>query len=160
MTDGKMTTVRSFAERMLVLLLRASAVLLLTAALAAVMPFAWMDAIHGWLGLGRLPDQPIVGYLTRSLSLLYAMHGALLWYLSCDVRQWRPFIQFLALVSVVFGASLTVLDVAVGLPLPWILGEGPGVIVSGLLMLGLAARVRPTADATSKPELLTKEKVG
>ena len=51
-------------EKALVLLLRLSAVLLLTAIVPAVMPFAWMKSIHRLLGMGELPEGPIIGYLT------------------------------------------------------------------------------------------------
>ncbi len=41
---------------------------MLTALGAVVMPFDWMNVIHRQAGLGELPDVPIVGYLTRSIS--------------------------------------------------------------------------------------------
>ena len=50
-------------ERVLVVLMRISAVVLLTALVPTVMPFAWMKEIHRWLGMGELPEGPIVGYL-------------------------------------------------------------------------------------------------
>ena len=31
-----------------------------------MVPYSWMDAIHQGLGMGKLPDAPIVGYLVRS----------------------------------------------------------------------------------------------
>jgi pseudouridine-5'-phosphate glycosidase len=60
------------SEKALVILLRASAVLLLTAVIPVVMPFVWMKDIHRQLGMGELPEGPIIGYLTRSLSAMYA----------------------------------------------------------------------------------------
>ena len=53
-------------ERTLVLLLRLDAILLLTALFFSIMPFEWMKDIHRFLRMGELPDQPIMGYLTRS----------------------------------------------------------------------------------------------
>jgi len=125
----------------LVVLLRASAVLLLTAVIPAVMPFAWMDEIHRQLGMGDLPRGPIMGYLTRSLSAMYAMHGALVFYVSLDVRRYLPVIKCLAVLAVIFGTGLIVLDVMVGMPWFWILGEGPFVIVLGGVLLWLAYRI-------------------
>jgi hypothetical protein len=61
-------------ERLFVLLLRVAAGVLLLAFPAALLPFAWMQAAHGWLGLGELPDQSILPYLTRSLSGFYGIH--------------------------------------------------------------------------------------
>ena len=60
---------------------------MLTALGAVVMPFEWMNSIHRQVGLGELPHVPIVGYLTRSISGLYALHGALLLFLAGDVRR-------------------------------------------------------------------------
>jgi hypothetical protein len=126
------------AEKALVILLRAGAVLLMTALFTAAMPFAWMDATHRWLGMGDLPSGPIVGYLTRSCSLLYAYHGALLFYVSLDVKRYLPIVRFIAILTILFGFAMTVLDYLVGMPKYWILGEGPMIFVLGVVFLLLA----------------------
>ena len=126
------------AEKWLIVLLRLTAVVLLTALFPAVMPFAWMDATHQWLGLGKLPDAPIVGYLTRSLSALYAVHGVLVVYLSLDVRRFLPVIGCVAWISVAFGGGMIVLDFTVGLPWLWAVGEGTCTIVFGISVIWLA----------------------
>ena len=56
------------AGRILVAVLRIVGAAALLAIVPVVMPHAWMDSIHGQIGLGELPHQPIIGYLTRSLS--------------------------------------------------------------------------------------------
>lgn len=127
-------------EKTLVVVLQVSAIVLLTALVPAVMPFAWMDDIHRQLGLGELPDTPIVGYLTRSISAMYALHGAIVFFVSLDVRRYLPLVKFLAVLSILFGLGLLVLDHAVGLPPLWALCEGPSVIILGGIMLGLAGR--------------------
>ena len=126
------------SEKALVVLLRAAAVLLLTALIPAVMPFAWMQGIHRQLGMGELPQGPIIGYLTRSLSAMYAFHGALVLFVSLDVRRFLPVVKCLAVLCIVFGMGMIVLDVMVGMPMFWILGEGPFIIVLGGVMLWLA----------------------
>ena len=128
-------------EKTLVVLLRLAAGMLLIAVVPAVMPLDWMVAIHRWLGLGELPQTPIVGYLTRSLSAMYAVHGVVVLFVSLDVRRYLPVIRLLAVLNVVFGAGMTVLDVFVGLPLWWILGEGPPLILFGGVLSWLAVRV-------------------
>jgi hypothetical protein len=138
-------------EKALVLLLRISAVVLLTAIVPAVMPFAWMKDIHRLLGMGELPEGPIVGYLTRSLSAMYALHGALVFFVSLDVRRHLPVIKCLAVLGIGFGAGLLVLDVAVGMPLPWIIGEGPFVILLGGVMLWLALKVQDGSTGGKAP---------
>lgn len=84
-------------ERILVWLLRLGGAVMLTALGAVVMPFDWMNSIHRQVGLGELPHVPIVGYLTRSISALYALHGALLVFMAVDVRRYLPVVRFLAM---------------------------------------------------------------
>lgn len=130
------------SEMALVAILRVSGVILLTALIPAVMPFAWMQEIHRHLGMGKLPEGPIMGYLTRSLSALYALHGAVVFFVSLDVRRFLPVVRFLAVLGVIFGAGTLVLDIAVGMPLPWVLGEGPSIITLGGVLLWLVGRVQ------------------
>ncbi len=138
------------SERVLVILLRLSAAMLLVAVVPAVMPWEWMAAIHRWLGLGELPQTPVVGYLARSLSAMYALHGALLLCVSLDVRRYRPIVRFLAAMNIAFGSGLIVLDSAVGLPRWWILGEGPPLIGFGCLLWWLAGRIEPWGGQSTR----------
>ena len=59
-------------ERCLKVLVRILGTGSATVAVFVVVPYAWMNAIHQWLGLGTLPDTPVVGYLARSTSAFYA----------------------------------------------------------------------------------------
>jgi hypothetical protein len=129
------------SEKALILLLRLSAVMLLFAIVPVFMPHQWMAAIHEQLELGELPEIPIVGYLTRSISALYAMQGAIGYFISLDVRRYLPFICFHAMLSVIFGATMIGIDWAVQMPLRWLLGEGPFIIVLGVVLLLLANRI-------------------
>ena len=103
-------------EKLLVLLLRLDALLLLTALVPSMMPFAWMQEIHQFLGMGELPEGPLIGYLTRSLSMLYAMHGAVIFFVSRDVRRFLPIVKFMVALGVFFGLWMTGLDIVVGMP--------------------------------------------
>src|SRR5437588_7384133 len=77
-------------ERALVWFLRAYAALLLLALPAAVLPTRWLAWSYEALGLGEWPPEPLLEYLARSASLLYALVGgmALLW--SFDPPRYRP----------------------------------------------------------------------
>ncbi len=108
---------------MLVWFLRGTAVTLLSAALAVVVPHSWMDAVHCWLGMGDLPDEPLVGYLTRSLSALYAAIGACYWFLSNDVRHYLRLLRFSIPVTAVFAAALIGIDCASAMPAAWTIVE-------------------------------------
>ena len=129
------------AERALVILLRVSGLVLLTALLTAVMPFTWMDEIHRRLGLGELPNMPIMGYLTRSLSAMYALHGALVFFVSLDVRRYLPVVKCVFVLGILFGLGMLVLDQAVGMPRRWAYCEGPSIIILGGILLWLTSWV-------------------
>ena len=129
-------------ERILVWLLRLLGVVMVTALGAVVMPFEWMNVIHRQMGMGDLPQVPIVGYLTRSISALYAIHGVLLIFLAGDVRRYLPVVRFLAVAGAVFGALMIGIDYFVGLPVAWTVQEGPSVVVFGAVILWLTGRKR------------------
>jgi hypothetical protein len=133
----------SRVEALLRLVLRLEGSVALLALFAVVMPYAWMDATHQWLGLGRLPDQPIVGYLARSLSAFYALLGALLWWLSFDVQRHRSTLCFLGSATVVFGAIVLGIDWFEGLPRAWTVFEGPWVMLIGGVIAWLARALEP-----------------
>ena len=129
------------SENALRILLQIIGVVFLVALLAVVMPTPWMDTIHRRLGLGELPRAPIVEYLTRSLSLMYALLGALFLYMARDVRRYASLVSFFAAVSIVAGGILLGIDLYAGLPLDWIVFEGPVAVVLSVVLLVLARRV-------------------
>ena len=120
------------------LLLRCSAVLLAFAFPAALLPTPWMAAVHEWLGLGQFPATPIVDYLTRSISLLYGVHGVLLFVLARDVRRYAPVIRYVGGLSIAFGLAMLAVDLHAGFPPAWALCEGPPVAALGGMVLWLA----------------------
>ncbi len=130
------------SERILVVVLRLAAAMLLVAIVPAVMPFAWMEAIHKRVGLGELPSATIVHYLTRSASLLYALQGAIDLFISFDVRRYLPLILFQGWLAVIFGAAMLLMDAAVGMPPLWTCAEGPFVIALGIVFVWLASKAQ------------------
>ncbi len=143
----------SFAEtkaaRRLALVLRGLGLVDMLALVAVVAPERWIDAAHHWAGLGALPRDPIVGYLARSASTMYALHGAIVMFMSFDVVCYERLIRFMAWVAVVHGAVILGIDVAQQLPAFWQYGEGPGFAATGVVVLALQRgqlRVRPTAQ--------------
>lgn len=121
--------------RGLVWLLRILGAIDLLAVLAVFAPLEWMTKIHAWLGMGELPQQPILHYLTRSASALYALHGAMILFVSTDVRRYAPLIKFLALAALIHGVVLCLIDTLAGMPVFWIVLEGPVVIAMGVVVL-------------------------
>lgn len=124
------------ADRSLQWLLRFVGGIELCAIPFILVPVSWMAEIHeGVLGLGPLPRAPIVDYMARSLSMLYAVHGTVVFRVSFDVVRYRPLIGLLGGLHVAVGAIVIAIDVAAGLPWWWVIGEGPGILVGGLLVL-------------------------
>jgi hypothetical protein len=122
-------------QRRLALVLRVLGTLDLLALIAALSPRPWIVLSHKFCGLGPLPDGPVVGYLFRSSSLLYALHGALILFVAGDVVRYWPLIRFLAILAVVHGAILVGIDTAEGLPDWWRWAEGPGFAATGAIVL-------------------------
>ncbi len=129
------------AERVLIWLLRFLGGLMLLALFAVAMPTAWMVAGNEWLGLEPLAPTPLIEYLTRSLSAIYATIGALILFVSRDVRRYGDVIAFAGKLTIVLGILFTVLDSWAGLPASWIWSEGPPTVVLGFVMVWLARRV-------------------
>ena len=130
--------------------LRGLGVLDLCALFAFVMPREWIAIGHSTTGLGDLPVGPLIGYLVRSASFLYAMHGLFMLYLSFDVPRYWSLIRFLACIKVLHGVIMLSIDLREGMPLWWTIAEGPGFAATGLIVL-LALAV----DSRAKPNSVT-----
>ena len=116
------------------------------ASVAIFLPVRWMAVTHEWLGLGEFPQSPLVDYLSRSASLLYAWHGGLLLVISGNVRRYRPVLIYLGIATTIGGLILLGIDLHAGMPAYWTLWEGPPVTVIGCLMIWLALRIREIYD--------------
>ena len=138
------------AERMLTHVLRVLGVVMLCALPAVAMPHAWMNAVHRWLGMGELPAEPIVGYLARTLSAMYALGGAMLLHLARDIRRHLALLRFLAGAAGVFAVAVFAIDHALGLPPRWRWTEGPAVAGIAIVLWGLAALA--AREAAREPE--------
>jgi hypothetical protein len=129
------------AERALALVLRFHGAVVLPALAGALMPTDTMAAYYRDLGLGEMPRVPLVEYLARSLSLMYAGAAPMMFVLSLDVRRYRPPIQVVNYFGLAFGAAMFTLDLWVGMPLYWVLWEGPSIIALSAVQLVLTWRV-------------------
>jgi hypothetical protein len=106
------------------ILLRACGLIDLAALLIAFIPSSWIISFHGHLGMGHFPEETIALYLARSSSLLYAVHGVLLIFVSLDVVRYLPLIRLLAWLAIAHGFLLIVVDSFVGMPWWWTVAEG------------------------------------
>jgi hypothetical protein len=109
--------------------------------LLAVVPIFFsasvINYLHQQLGLGEFPNSAIAFYLARSTSLLYAVHGALMFFVSFNLGRYWPLVRLLGYLHFVIGLAMLGIDVSTPMPLYWIIGEGVPVAVTGMLILWL-----------------------
>jgi hypothetical protein len=104
---------------------------------AALMPSAWMEAAHSWLGMGTMPQGVVVDFIIRQASFTYGLHGVLLWLLSFDVVRFRPLVLFTGISYVVCGPVFFLIDRTAGSPWWWTIGDGGSCLAFGTAVLGL-----------------------
>jgi hypothetical protein len=129
------------SENVLLILLRFVGVTALFAMSAMFSPMSWMAAAHRWLGLGEMPNGPVVEYLARSVSAFYALVGALCLMVTTDLNRYRPLILFLGATFAFMSVVLIGVDVAAGMPVWWSAAEGPPGVAFGGLIFFLARRI-------------------
>ena len=110
---------------------------LLCATIPMFFPRAWMATIHGWLGLGEFPEAPIMLYLARSTSLMYAVHGGLMLFVSFDLKRYWPMVSVFGWLHVAIGTTMFFIDWTAPMPGYWIAGEGIPIALAGLLIIWL-----------------------
>jgi hypothetical protein len=139
--DGGQSQLKNHADsarvRAITILLRIGGVLTGSAFLTMLLPFETMASIHRQLGLGNLPRTPIVDYLARSVAAFYGFHGVLLFLVSSDPVTYKPFVTYVAWMSITLGAMLLAIDLHAGMPSWWTVSEGPWVIAVGLILVAL-----------------------
>jgi hypothetical protein len=126
------------ADKALVIVLRVLGVSTLFALVAVFIPLSWMAAVHSWLGLGDMPNAPVVEYLARSVSTFYALLGALCLVISYNLERYRPLAGFLGVAFILIGLVLLGVDLGGGMPWSWLAVEGPKEIGIGVLLYFLA----------------------
>jgi hypothetical protein len=127
-------------HRPLSIALRILGLIDLLALFAVIMPRRWMEEGSVWAGLGPLPEGSLVGYLARSASVLYALHGGLILFISFDVERYWRLITFLAIAALVHALLMLGIDLVEGMPTWWTLLEPPGFVATGAIVLILQRR--------------------
>ena len=124
---------------------------LLLAAVPIFFPAWLINYLHQQLGLGEFPDVAIAFYLARSTSLLYAVHGAMMFFVSFDLVRYWPLVRLFGFLHVALGLTMLGIDISAPMPLYWIIGEGMPVAATGVLVLWLWNRSN-TAVCQSRAE--------
>ncbi|MEZ6040451.1 MAG: hypothetical protein R3C20_08095 [Planctomycetaceae bacterium] len=103
-----------------------------------------MNSAHDWLGLGTLPEAPIVSYLTRSLSLLYFIFALFTLGIAGNLRQYKPLVGIWGQAAGIAGIVLFGIDWHAGMPYAWTFTEGPPGIIIGATIYTLHHRIGPS----------------
>jgi hypothetical protein len=111
-----------------------------------VMPWSWMGVVHEWLGMGALPDKPVVEYLARSTSAMCALYGGVLLILATDVRRYAAVIRFQAIAIMALSAVGAVLGLKGGMPAWWMIGDAGSVWLFSGTMLVLQRNIARAPD--------------
>ncbi|NQV28097.1 MAG: hypothetical protein HQ518_27410 [Rhodopirellula sp.] len=145
------------SDQRLSLFLKLVGVADLLAVVVVFLPTAWLGWAHNAVGLGTLPSGQIVGYLARSTSLLYGIHGAMLLVLANDVAHYHSLIRNYGRVMTVAGLLLVGVDMAESMPVWWTAFEGIAVVGIGVVILRLCHGMSNTdverANVTSEDSL-------
>jgi hypothetical protein len=104
---------------------------------AVVMPRTWMVETNGRLGLAELPDTPLVNSILRQVSFTYRLHGLALWVIAWDVVRYRPLVIFTGIGYLLAGPTLIAIDFIWGMPMWWVIGDGGGCLLIGVMILWL-----------------------
>ena len=99
-----------------------------------------MAAAHLWLGLGEFPDTEITFYLTRSTSLLYAVHGAMMTYVAITIEHHWRMVWVFGWLHILIGLSMLGIDLLAPMPWYWTAAEGLPVAILGGIIIVLANR--------------------
>jgi hypothetical protein len=129
--------VKSNRQKLTAWLLRATGALEILAFGAVIMPRAWMEASHAWLGLGVMPGGPITMFMIRQASYFYGMHGVLLWLMARDVIRFRPLVRFTGIMFLLAAPVFFVIDYTSGMPVFWTLSDLLSSVFIGAALLWL-----------------------
>lgn len=129
-------------EFLLTWLLRLVGVSEVLAFIAVVMPRAWMEVSHLWLGLGQMPKGAVLMFLIRQASYTYGMHGISLWLLATDVKRFRPLLILNGISFLLAGPVFFLIDYTAGTPMWWTFTDGPACGVFGAAILWLSSGIR------------------
>ena len=125
-------------QRVVAWLLRIAGAVEMLAFIAVVMPRAWMETSHFWLGLGVMPGGPIIMFMIRQASYTYSMHGISLWVIAADVERFRPLVILNGIAFVIAAPVFFLIDYSAGMPWWWTLGDTSGCGVFGAAVLWLS----------------------
>jgi hypothetical protein len=142
----------STAQRLLVLLLRLSGLMMLSAVIAVFMPLPWMDYFHRRMGLGPFPSAPVAEYLARLCSAVYGLIGVQLMVLASDVRRYAVMIAVTSVGVAVIAVIIGVLAFLAGMPWWWSVGDAATAVPFAAAVVALQCKLGACLKAQVQEE--------
>jgi hypothetical protein len=128
------------------LFLRIIAVVQMLTFAVVLLPVAWLASWHAWLGLGAMPDDPVLRYVIRGAAFAQGGVGVLVWVVATDVVRYRPLVITTAALSLCAAPAYYFIDATAGMPRWWCLFDfAYCVLAGGGLTLCLCSSRAPTA---------------
>lgn len=125
---------------LLVWLLRLAGATEVLAFIAVVMPRSWMEIANTAIGLGPMPDGPLLMFMIRQASYTYGVHGLSLWLIASDVERFRAFVVFNGIAFLLAAPVFFLIDLTSGMPLWWAVSDPGSCGLFGAALLWLSRR--------------------
>jgi hypothetical protein len=103
--------------------------------IAVVMPRSWMEAGHTWLGMGRMPEGPLLMFMIRQASYTYGMHGVSLAVLATDLKRFRPLLLLNGISFTAAAVVFALIDYTSDMRWFWTVGDALGCGFFGVALL-------------------------
>ena len=125
-------------KRLLTWLLRIVGAIELLAFVAVVMPRSWMEISHEWLGMGVMPEGPLVMFMIRQASYAYGMHGISMFVIASNVVRFRPLVILNGVSFLLAAPVFFLIDYTSGVPFWWTINDTLACGVFGIALLALS----------------------
>lgn len=116
---------------------------------AVIMPRSWMEVSHAWLGLGQMPDGPLIMFMIRQASYTYGMHGISLWVLASDVARFRTLVLLNGIAYLLAAPVFFLIDYTSSMPWYWTVMDSVGCGFFGAVLLLLSRADSVSSNAQS-----------
>jgi hypothetical protein len=115
-------------------------------------PVEWIAAWHVWLGVGTMPDDPVLRYVIRGASLAQGAIGVLLWVIANDVVRFRPLVVTTAWIYLLGAPSYYFIDSVAGMPRFWCIFDCAFCFFAGGALLTLCSLSNVPSKTTQQIE--------
>ena len=132
-------------KRLLVWLLRIAGAVEILAFVAVVMPRSWMEISHEWLGMGVMPEGPLVMFMIRQASYAYGMHGISMFVIASNVVRFRPLVILNGVSFLLAAPVFFLIDYTSGIPFWWTINDTVTCALFGIALLALSLGDKPNS---------------